>query len=39
VTVQAITEFDIKAIHGKLPILDRNGPFLGGLLYREERHF
>jgi hypothetical protein len=39
VTVQAISEFDNKAILGKLPILDWHGPFLGGLLYREKRYF
>ncbi|MNE67015.1 hypothetical protein D3C80_1626000 [compost metagenome] len=38
-TVQTITELDNKAIQGRLPILDWHGPFLGGLLYREKRHF
>jgi hypothetical protein len=39
VTVETITEFGNKAIQGKLLILDRHGPFLGGLLYGEKSHF
>lgn len=37
-TVQAVTELDNKSVQSGFPIPDRHGPFLRGLLNRQERH-